>query len=382
MMAPTTFSFANRRMSQELPHASLQCLNCDAMFRVTLKKGRVPSKPIPCPKCKNPVTVRESDIVHPGTKTASPRDFKPQLRQTKPGDTLAEAKFKTTDDPTTAEVPVDPPTAEVPIDGDSAADASPAFGIIQKRKVRKRPSDAQSRGPTPLGVNVARPDGKGRRDNVFGQKSTSSVAIGRIATMKVKALDEAPLDLDVSVPPSAAERVEPAPTPKKLDLSRLKRLMQKLETESDPEDDEFKNPLRDFDLDLPIDDLLSESDHLLDDDLLFAASSDADQDPEVEDPAVEDAGAASDSDDDPEVVASVEESDPKWEIDSKPSNREMEPSLGVLGIADSDAYELGEAPVPERIADAPEGRGQGGIVFGVVMLLVIAVAAYLVLTPG
>jgi len=65
----------------ELPTAKMKCDACGAAFRVRLKKGRVPSKPVPCPKCKAPIRITEDDVQRPAA--VSQREMvKAELRST------------------------------------------------------------------------------------------------------------------------------------------------------------------------------------------------------------------------------------------------------------------------------------------------------------
>jgi hypothetical protein len=180
-------------MSKELPHASIRCSECGTKLKVTLKKGRVPSKPIPCPKCKNPIPVTEDDVVHPGTKKGSKRAAA-ELRQTKVSQLHRTRDGKVTpaalealtsmaaQDPPTRDVPTaenesvgaeDPPTRDVPTaENESAADVddpptrdvpveeNPAFGVLSKagerRSAPRKPERDGSFKPDSPGVHVVK----------------------------------------------------------------------------------------------------------------------------------------------------------------------------------------------------------------------------------
>jgi hypothetical protein len=162
-------------MSKELPHASIRCSECGTKLKVTLKKGRVPSKPIPCPKCKNPIPVTEDDVVHPGTKKGSKRAAA-ELRQTKVSQLHRTRDGKVTpaalealtsmaaQDPPTRDVPTaenesaadvdDPPTRDVPVE------ENPAFGVLSKagerRSAPRKPERDGSFKPDSPGVHVVK----------------------------------------------------------------------------------------------------------------------------------------------------------------------------------------------------------------------------------
>lgn len=216
-------------MTNELPHALLQCSDCSTTFRVTLKKGRVPSKPLPCPKCKRPITVTEADVVQPGAKTATPPTGSGELRQTKPGDLLRKTKLVEVNEANVSAL-MDPPTAEIDVDAapeeqDDAppSDGPPKFGIIQRKKITgraaRKPEDVSATASSP-GVHVVKGDGRGARDNVFGKRVANSQALGRIATKQVR-LSGPPPSIDPSDPdlpqPAHEEHdhpaFEPAPDP-------------------------------------------------------------------------------------------------------------------------------------------------------------------------
>src|SRR5690554_2397549 len=99
-------------MAAELPHALLNCAECGAGFKLTLKKGRLPSRPVPCPQCKTPILVTDEHVVAPGSKPAG-EVLGGNLRETKPGDVLEESRARAQEDPPTAEVSLDGLSSDV-----------------------------------------------------------------------------------------------------------------------------------------------------------------------------------------------------------------------------------------------------------------------------
>lgn len=288
-------------MSNELPHATLRCAECSTAFRVTLKKGRPPSRPIPCPRCKTPVTVTEADIVAPGKKKAARKEGADELRQTKPRDILRETRHVKIDpkviesavDPPTSEIDPDPPTSEVDVesdpDGAEKDDFTPTpqstlvpdspvneelgeernevddaagskFGIIRKKRIATRPPESGI-GLTVAspGVHVVKGEGSAARDDVFApprsriSSSPGSVAIGRIRPRQVTAsrlkidaedpdLPTAALPQGTANNPGSGMEPEDSNEKPKLNLDKLRRAMNRLGTElpeSSDSDDEF-----------------------------------------------------------------------------------------------------------------------------------------------
>ena len=249
-------------MSNELPHAAIDCPECGTPIRITLKKGRPPSKPVPCPKCKHPIPVTQDDIVHPGKKNA--REHAPDiLRETKQRDLLRATRLADFDpsnmppealpDPPTSEV--DPPTAEndppsVEVDPSLTAEhaaapppeagrpsktkdddkkSSPAgFGIIRKRGERTKPRPERSDWMGD-GVHIVKVGGERGRDEVFGRARASAdhgVAIGRIRPKRVPAnlvvdAEDPDLPAPVSETPAEADSVPPSTGADSVDESAI-----------------------------------------------------------------------------------------------------------------------------------------------------------------
>jgi hypothetical protein len=52
-------------MSQDTPSLQVRCTGCNTSFKMKLKRGRIPTKVVPCPKCKSPIDLNqytEADI--------------------------------------------------------------------------------------------------------------------------------------------------------------------------------------------------------------------------------------------------------------------------------------------------------------------------------
>ncbi len=52
-------------MSQDTPSLQVRCTGCNTSFKMKLKRGRIPTKVVPCPKCKSPIDLSQytdSDI--------------------------------------------------------------------------------------------------------------------------------------------------------------------------------------------------------------------------------------------------------------------------------------------------------------------------------
>lgn len=257
-------------MSNELPHALLKCSECGTAFRVTLKKGRPPSKPVPCPKCKTPITVTQEDIRGgKKTKATTPRPSS-ELRETRVANVLRKTQEVSADPLAAAKLlydmpPSDPPTRDVPTAENEAvakqdvpASSTPAFGIVTRKKIRGHTSTDTSTdyslAVASPGVHVVKGEGDVARDEVFADtrprpRTRSGVALGRISPKRIAAgsmtvdVDDPDLPAPAGdVPPQpgieVAESAEAAgdgeetakPRPK-LSLARLKAAVAKREAE-------------------------------------------------------------------------------------------------------------------------------------------------------
>ncbi len=288
-------------MSEELPYALLQCAVCDTSLRVTLKKGRVPSKPIPCPTCKEPIRVTEDDI-HAGKKTGGVKMASSDLRSTRVAklratqevdeETLAAAaslaQVAEVDDPSESDVSVEiamvqPDEAEedesegevdeasseslaAPSDPapelsrDSVSSDTPPFGVIVKKGEGTKRTSSTTEDDLSLtvgskGVHVVKVDRASGRDDVFGSEAPKGssgargAALGRIGIKRVRA-DSLPVrgddpDLPAPAPPKADE----GSTGSKLDLSRLKSALRKLD-EDGPKSDAVEVGVGELDFDI------------------------------------------------------------------------------------------------------------------------------------
>ncbi len=46
-------------MSQDTPSLQVRCTGCNTSFKMKLKRGRIPTKVVPCPKCKSPIDLKQ-----------------------------------------------------------------------------------------------------------------------------------------------------------------------------------------------------------------------------------------------------------------------------------------------------------------------------------
>jgi hypothetical protein len=225
----------------------------------------VPSRPIPCPKCKNPIPVTDDDVVTPGARKARKRSAAElretvvaNLRETRPGsaDPQAAVEDPPTRDVPTAEqdIPADPPTRDVPTAEHDLPTTDPPTRDVPTTESPALTSDEPAREK--VAATVPAPDDPPTRDMPAAElpdtaeraplqnrapgsgKSPKSLPKGKLSLGSLRPpkgeKGDAPAakDSDDRESRSGAPRLKM----KKLDLSGLKKAINKKETTDEPVD--------------------------------------------------------------------------------------------------------------------------------------------------